>query len=139
MRNKSKKIIIVILIALVCLGAIFICYNFVGTSNKYIGQWHDEENEISIDIYSEENTYYITVTGKCDDDSIYLWEMEAKKSGNKLAYKDATKYLVTYDSFGDTVEEEVYTDGKGIFYIKGLHLYWEDDSEQFGEGVSFLQ
>lgn len=108
--------------------------------DKYQGQWHEKENQdISIDIVKEDTKYFITITATQDEDSIFFWELEAEKDGDSIVYENAEKYSVTYDNYGNAVEEELYTDGKGSFSKKGKNLIWEDKTESFAKDLYFIQ
>lgn len=108
---------------------------------KYCGQWNEkEDNEISIDITGDEkNGFFISVTAAKDEETIYLWEMEGQKENSEIHYENAKKSIVTYDTYGNAMEEELYTDGTGRFYLSGNTLYWEDETENFAHDAAFFR
>ena len=51
------------------------------------------------------------------------------ETGNELVYSDAIFYLRTYDEEGNYVDEDIYDNGSGRFYMtEGGMLGWESDN-----------
>ncbi len=141
MIKKYKKQIIVLVVCACVILIAFIGYSGIFDMNrKYIGQWQDkDENGIYADIVANGDLYTINITAGDDEDTIFYWEMEGRKNGNSITYENGMKYKVSYDTYGNALEEEVYTDGKGTFSVKNNKLYWIDETEGFSKNTYFVR
>ena len=138
---KYKKQIIALAVCILIGLVILIGYTKIFDMNhRYIGQWQDkDENGIYVDIVADGDIYTINITAGDDEDTIFYWEMEGRKNGNTIAYENCVKYKVSYDTYGNALEEEVYTDGKGTFSVKNNKLYWIDETEGLSKNTYFVR
>lgn len=142
MTDKIKTILCFSIKDVVLLTAVFTVIFFGGCSfNKdktdFAGQWNSETKGVTVDISLEENDcYLINVTAQKDEDSIYSWEMEGQIQKNGLVYSGGSLYEVSYDQYGNALEELVYEDGSGSFEIRNHMLFWEDEKEGFGDSIT---
>ncbi len=138
---KYKKQIIALAVCILIGLVILIGYTKIFDMNhRYIGQWQDkDENGIYVDIVADGDIYTINITAGDDEDTIFYWEMEGRKNGNTIAYENGVKYKVSYDTYGNALEEEVYTEGKGTFSVKKNRLYWSDEMEGFSKDTYFVR
>ncbi len=122
------------------LGIGFMCgCEFGGDiTERFSGQWYDEKNDISVDITKEsEDTFLVFITSEKEEDEMYIWEMECRLQDKTITYKNGKKSVVSYDSYGNALEEAEYESGTGSFSIRFGKLIWNDEVEDVAKGLRF--
>ena len=144
--KTARKPIIVSSILLICsLCAVGCNSNKTSATEadveQFCGSWYGEEDsEISIDITANaDGGFMISITDSPSPEYILLREMEGTLEHNEIRYRDGKKYCITYDTFGENIEDEEYADGSGSLQLTGNQLTWKDKKEHYGDGITFVR
>lgn len=109
-------------------------------TERFSGQWYSEENNISVDIIKEsEDTFSVFITSENEEGGMDIWEMDCRLQDKMLSYKNGKKSAVSYDSYGNAIEEAEYEKGTGSFKIRFGKLIWDDEAENIAKGLWFLK
>lgn len=155
--NKTKKIIVALLIILAIAGAFFGIYRYltgygesVDKMDKARKQWEKEnainghwqaEDEFVADVWRDEKgRFHALISLSDNDNTVTYWEMSGWWTDDVkgFKYKDAKKTIVEYDAKGNENSTIKYDEGKGKVFIKRGKLYWNDEEENASGGKSFV-
>lgn len=110
--------------------------------DSYIGKWHDEfSGRCFIEITSENNMLHIFMRWGNDYKSSTIWEMNCYYDENSgcIAYISGRQIVRTYLDAEDYYDNELYSDGSGVFYYKDGALKWLDKKENKGNDCFFIK
>ena len=85
------------------------------------------------------NTFGIQINWSSGASNDTQWNMTAQYNSatGELEYSDGTNFDYIYTDDGDVIEDLLYTDGTGKFYLGDGYLHWQDDVEHSGDSCLF--
>lgn len=110
-------------------------------ASAFYGDWHDTYSQrCGMSIYLVNDLYYdieINWGSSAWDNThwVFSGEYDAAKGG--IVYTDGCRYEEHYSDGGNKEQNEVYSDGSGLIYLKNGKLYWNDDKENAGKDCVF--
>lgn len=109
--------------------------DYVGPGAAFLGEWHGERADISVEVLGE-NEYGVYVSS---GDTVWAYLCRFDEGENALVSEGtAYKIHIPTDDSGEGDEEFVYDDGSAAFRIDGEgRLVWDDRKEGAGEGMTF--
>lgn len=121
-----KKIIIALLALLFAIPALA-----EGASDPFVGRWQDPYyGRAVLEISRSGDRYAISIHWGNSASSESVWEMDATREGDSLAYTGGSMAVVTYSEA--CIEEDVqYDDAEGAFTLTDEgKLLWSDSREE---------
>ncbi|MBR1629113.1 MAG: hypothetical protein IJ679_07600 [Lachnospiraceae bacterium] len=104
------------------------------------GSWIYESGHWDMEIWQDEDgLLYAAIHHEEDDGTTSIWQCSGKFSEgeNGFLYYDGKKEHISYDMDGNANMETLYENGNGKIYLKDRQIFWEDEEEEAGEGLSF--
>lgn len=121
--KRFLMLLLALAVALPCLAE---------AGDPFIGRWQDPYyGRALLEIAAEGEGYAIRITWGNSFDSEGVWEMAAKREGDRLVYTGGRMAIVTYSEGGAVIDEDVqYDDAEGAFTLEADgRLSWIDSRE----------